>query len=346
MKLGITLPLDGFHNRHFAQLVKHAERLGYADGWSYETFQGDAITPLAAAATVTERMRLGTAIISAFTRPPALIALSAAGIQQLSGGRFVLGIGISTPTIVQEWMGVPYQFPVTRLKETVKAVRTAFTGQKVTVEGKTVRINGFRLATAPPTPPPIYLAAQGEKMLRTAAEIGDGVIVNYITPEAFPTKMLPHIHGGAAKAGHDPNTIDIACRILVAIDHEEDKVRENLRRELTAYVTVPQYNKFFQWLGYEDEARTALEAWTAGDRKKALASLPDSMMEAIYILGTPDKIVSRLRAYEKAGITTTALQFVSYAPDPAERRARILRAIEMLAEAWPLRPAESFNEFA
>lgn len=346
MRLGITIPLDGFHNRHFGELVRHAERLGYADGWSYETFQGDAITPLAAAATITERMRLGTAIVPVFTRPPALIALSAAGIQQLSGGRFILGVGISTPTIVEQWMGVPYLFPVTRLKETVSAIRTAFTGQRVTVEGKTVRINGFRLAAAPKAPPPIYVAAQAEQMLKLAAEIGDGVIVNYITPEAFPTRMLPHIREGAAKAGRNLDTLDIACRILVAIDHEEDKVRENLRRELTAYVTVPQYNKFFQWLGYEHEARTAFEAWTGGDRKKALASMPDRMMEAIYVFGTPDHIVGRLREYEKAGITSTALQFVSYAPDVDERRNRILRMMETIAEAWPLRPPESFSEFA
>ncbi|HZP46431.1 MAG TPA: LLM class F420-dependent oxidoreductase [Candidatus Binataceae bacterium] len=346
MRLGITIPLDGFNNRHLVELVRHAERLGFRDGWSYETFQGDAITPLAAAATVTEHMRLGTAIVSAFTRPPALIALSATGIQNFSGGRFVLGLGLSTPTIVEQWMGIPYQLPVTRLKETVAAIRAAFTGEKVTLQGKTLSINGFRLAAPPDTPPPIYVAAQGEQMLRVAAEIGDGVIVNYITPETFPTRMLPAIREGARRGGRNPDTVDIACRILVAIDPEEHTVREHLRREMTAYVTVPQYNKFFRWLGYEDEARTAFEAWTAGDRKKALTALPDTMMEALYVLGTPDRITQRLRDYEKAGITSTALQFVSYAPDREERRRRILRAMETLAEAWPLRPAESFNEFA
>jgi probable F420-dependent oxidoreductase len=335
MRLGITIPLDGFQNRHFAELVQHAERLGYTDGWSYETFQGDAITPLAAAATITEKMRLGTAIVPVFTRPPALIAISAAGLQQLSGGRFILGLGISTPTIVEQWMGVPYKLPMTRLKETVGAIRAAFTGQKVTVEGRSIRINGFRLASAPELPPPIYVAAQGEQMLRAAAELGDGVIVNYITPEAFP-RMLAPIREGAAKAGRDPATLDIACRILVAIDQDEKTVRENLRRELTAYVTVPQYNQFFRWLGYENEARTAFEAWTAGDRKRALASMPDSMVEAIYVFGTPERIVARLRDYEKAGITTSALQFVSYAPNPDDRRANVLRAMETIAEGWRL----------
>jgi probable F420-dependent oxidoreductase len=335
MRLGITIPLEGFANQHFGDLVRRAEQLGYTDAWSYETFAGDAITPVAAASTITQRMRLGTAIVPVFTRPPALIALSAAGIQQLSGGRFVLGVGISTPTIVEQWMGVPYKLPMTRLRETVEAIRAAFTGQKVNVDGKTVKISGFRLAAPPQPAPPIYIGAQGEQMLRTAASIGDGIIVNYITPETF-SKMRAHIDEGARAAGRDPATMDIACRILVAIDPDTDAVRENLRRELTAYVTVPQYNKFFRWLGYEEEARTAFELWTGGDRKKALESMTDDMVEAIYVFGAPDVIARRLREYERVGITTSALQFVSYAKDPAEKRARILNAMETLAEAWPL----------
>jgi probable F420-dependent oxidoreductase len=333
MRLGITIPLDGFQNRHFIDLVRHAEKLGFADAWSFETFQTDAIAPLAAAAAVTERMRLGTAIVPVFTRPAALIAMSAASLQQFSGGRFILGLGISTPTIVEQWMGVPYKLPITRMRETVAALRTAFSGQKVTTAGKTVKVNGFRLATPLETPPPIYIGAQGELMLRTAGELGDGAIVNFITPETFP-QMLAHIRDGARRGGKTTENIDIACRILVAIDHEEEVVRDNLRRELTAYLTVPQYNKFFQWIGYENEARSTIEAWNAGDRKKALSLVPDRMMESIFVFGTPERIVNRLRAYERVGITTTALQFTSYAATPEEKRTRIMRAMESLAARW------------
>jgi|SRR5579875_730091 len=334
MRLGITIPLDGLHNQHFAELVRHAERAGYEDAWSYETFAGDAITPVAAAAMVSERMRLGTAIVPVFTRPAALIALSAASVQRLSGGRFILGLGISTPTIVEQWMGVPYKMPITRLKETVDALRRCFTGEKVTVAGKTVQINGFRLGAASDPPPPIYIGAQGALMLRTAGEIGDGAIVNYITPETFGP-MREHILEGARAAGRPAGDIDIACRIMVAIDAEEEAVREQLRRELTAYVTVPQYNKFFREIGYESEARAAFDAWIAGDRKKAVTTIPDHMIEAIYVLGSPAKIARRLRAYERAGITAAALQFTSYAKDPVEKRKRILAAIDALAGEWP-----------
>jgi probable F420-dependent oxidoreductase len=333
MRLGITIPLDGFQNRHFVELVQHAEKLGFADAWSYETLAGDAFTPVAAAAAVTERIRLGTAIVPVFTRPAALIALSAAAVQQFCGGRFVLGVGISTPTIVEQWMGVPYRLPLTRLRETVAALRAAFTGQKVTTSGKTVRINGFRLGAPPETPPPIYVGAQGELMLRTAGEIGDGVIVNYITPETFP-RMLNEIRQGARKAGKSVDSLDIACRILVAVDDEQEVVRENLRRELTAYLTVPQYNRFFQWIGYGDEARAVFEAWNAGDRRKALSLVPDQMLESIFIFGTAERIAQRLRDYKQAGITTTALQFTSFQPDPEQKRRRIMSAMEALAAAW------------
>ena len=333
MRLGITIPLDGFQNRHFVELVRHAEKLGYTDGWSYETASGDGITALAAAAAVTERMRLGTAILPVFTRSPALMALSAANLQQISGGRFILGVGISTPTIVENWMGVPYQKPVTRLRETVEALRAMFSGQKVSMAGKSVRFDGFRLGVPMETPPPIYVGAQGELMLRTAGEIGDGTVVNFITPEAFP-QMLAHIREGARKAGRQTAAIEVACRIVLAVDQEEEIVREQLRRELTAYLTVPQYNKFFQWIGYENEARTAIEAWNAGDRKRALASVPDSMMEAIFVFGTPERWAKRLKDYEKAGITATALQFTSYVKDPEQKRARIMRGMSALSSAW------------
>jgi probable F420-dependent oxidoreductase len=313
--------------------VQHAEKLGFADAWSYETLAGDAFTPVAAAAAVTERIRLGTAIVPVFTRPAALIALSAAAVQQFSEGRFVLGVGISTPTIVEQWMGVPYRLPLTRLRETVAALRAGFTGQKVSTSGKTVRINGFRLGAPPETPPPIYIGAQGELMLRTAGAIGDGVIVNYITPESFPL-MFNEIREGARKEGKRADTLDIACRILVAVDEEGEIVRENLRRELTAYLTVPQYNRFFQWIGYGDEARAALEAWNAGDRRKALSLVPDHMLESIFVFGSAEQMVKRLRDYERAGITTTALQFTSFRPDPEEKRRRVMGVMEAIASAW------------
>ena len=332
MRLGITIPFDPFANRHFADLVRTADRAGYTDAWSYESFSTDAFAPIAAAAMLTDRMRFGTAIVPVFSRSPALIAMSAVTSQNLSNGRFILGLGISTPNIMQNWMGVPFRKPVTQIRETVEALRAIFRGEKVTMAGKMIHINGFKLDIPIEKPPPIYIGAQGTQMLRLAGEIGDGVIVNFITPETLPP-MLDQTRDAMRAAGKDPASLDVACRIIVAVDEDEAAIRSAFRRSLTAYVTVPQYNKFFREIGYDKEAEIAIDAWNAGDRKKALNSISEDMVEKIFVFGTPNQCRRRLDAYARAGITTSALQFTSLAPTAEERRARVLRAIERLAAA-------------
>jgi len=331
MRHGVTIPLDAFQNEHFTELVHTAELAGYDDFWSFESYATDAFSPLAAAAMIAPRQRLGTAIVPAFTRPPALIAMSAATVQQLSGGRFILGLGTSSPVIVQQWMGVPFEHPLTRVRETVAAIRGAFTREKVMLKGKTVQVNGFRMAGTLDHPPPIYLGAQGEKMLRLVGEIADGLITNFITPSALPA-MIAHVREGQRAAGKDPSApLDVVCRIFVAVDDDNDALRNELRRHLTAYMTVPQYNNFFREIGFEAEATTAAKAWNAGDRKAAVAAVPDRMLEEIYVFGSIEHCRARLAEFRKAGVTATALEPESFAPDPKERRARILRAVEGLA---------------
>ena len=330
MRLGITIPFDPFRGAHFPELVRTADRCGYTDAWSYESFSSDGFAPIAAAAMLSHQIRLGCAIIPVFTRPAPLIAMSAVTVNELAGGRFILGLGISTPNIVEQWMGVPFRKPVTMMRETVEALRAIFRGEKVTMAGKMVKINGFRLDLPITNPPKIYIGAQGAKMLRLAGELGDGVIVNFITPETV-APMLDNTREGMRAAGKDPAGLDVVCRIIVAVDEDEDVVRTLFRRSLTAYVTVPQYNKFFREIGYDKEATIAIDAWNAGDRGKALEAVSDEMVEKIFVFGTAEKCRRRLDDYARAGITTTALQFASFAKTPEERRARILHAMERLA---------------
>ncbi len=135
MRLGITIPFEPFNGTHFPELVRTADRCGYTDAWSYESFSTDAFAPIAAAAMLTEKMRFGCAIIPVFTRPAPLIAMSAVTVNELAGGRFILGLGISTPNIVENWMGVPFHKPVTQMRETVEALRAIFRGEKITMAG-------------------------------------------------------------------------------------------------------------------------------------------------------------------------------------------------------------------
>src|ERR1700687_385124 len=275
MRNGITLPFEPFQCRHFPGLVPAADRGGYTDAWSYESFSSDAFAPIAAASMLSDKLRFGCAIIPVFTRPAPLIAMSAVTTTQQAGGRFILGLGTSPPNIVEQWMGVPFRKPVTMMRETVEALRAIFRGEKVTMDGKMVKINGFRLDGPIEYAPKIYIGAQGAKMLRLAGELGDGVIVNFITPETLPS-MLDHTREGMRSAGKDPAKLDVVCRIILAVDEDEAVTRNLFRRSLTAYVTVPQYNKFFREIGYDKEASIAIDAWNAGDRQKGLESIPDA----------------------------------------------------------------------
>ncbi len=211
-------------------------------------------------------------------------------------------------------------------------MRAIFRGEKVTTLGTAIKIDGFRLDMPLETPPPIYIAAQGAMMLRTAGEIGDGLVTNFITPDKLP-QMLSHVRAGAKAAGRNADNFDVVCRIMAAVDEDEGVVLPLMRRALTAYLTVPQYNKFFQEIGYSNEANLAMDAWKAGDRKKAVSAVPDEMVDSIFLIGSADKCRARLKEYEKAGVTATALQLTSLAATPAERRVKVLRALERLAPA-------------
>jgi probable F420-dependent oxidoreductase len=330
MRLGITLPAEPFQNRDMIDLVRRADALGYEEVWSLESYTTEAFSPLAAVAMLSEKMRLGTAIVPVFTRPPALIAMSAMTVQQLSGGRFVLGLGISSPQIIGQWMDVAFEHPVARLRDTVTTVRAAMSGEKVIFNGRTLSVNGFRMDIERTTPPPpIFMAIQGARMCRLAGELADGLITNFITPEALP-RMLENVAEGARAAGRGAPR-EVVCRILTIVDEDPERVSSAMRRHMTPYLITPGYNRFFAEIGFEREAAQALEAWNAGERKKATEVISDRMLNSIYLLGKADYCRERLKAFADAGVNTAALWFVSLARTPEERKANILAAVEKLA---------------
>jgi len=332
-RLGITLPFDPFINRRIGETVRLADECGYTDGWSFEGNSCDAFSPLAAMAMLSSKLRFGTAIVPIYTRSAALIAMSAATVQNLSGGRFVLGLGISSPTIVENWMSVPYVKTHTRTRETVAAVRAIMKGEKYSVDGKSMKISGFRLDLALDVPPPpIYLGAQGAAMCRMAGEIGDGLITNFVTTDSLPG-MIEHTREGMRSVGKDASQLDVVCRINVAVGEDAAIARSMFKRNLAAYITVPGYNKFFKEIGYENEAGKAMELWNRGERKQALESLPEEMVEKIYVFGSAKECRMRIDEFFKAGVTTTALQFQSFARTPEERGARLLQALKDFAGA-------------
>jgi probable F420-dependent oxidoreductase len=299
VRLGFSIPLPNSDVRETCGLARLAEALGYSDAWAAETSGPDAFSVASAVGVSTTTLRIGIAIAPVFTRPPALIAMSALAAQQACRGRFVLGLGASSEVIVSRWMGERYEMPVVRVRETVEAVRQALSGDKVRYDGKTVAVRGFKLDQPPSIPVPIYLAALGPRMLELAAEVGDGVALFLASEEGVRI---------AAKAAPGKEIVE---RIVCVPNEPEEEVRGTFRRMFAPYLAVPGYNRFVAAQGFEAEAEGVRTAWASGDRKGALAAVSDRLVDAMLITGPADRCKERLESFRDAGLSTPILFFLS-----------------------------------
>jgi probable F420-dependent oxidoreductase len=333
-RIGLTVGLEGAPLPDALDLCRRAETLGYTDIWSAEVGGADGFSPLAALAAGTSSARLGTAIVPVFTRPPALVAMQAATLQSISGGRFVLGLGTSSDVIVSRWMGGSFETPLTRLKEYIEVVRSSLEGHKVDFEGKSTRLSGFRLQLDPGQPVPIYAAALGPQACRLAGRVADGVIFFLKTPDGVK-QALGWVAEGAADAGRDPQQLDCVIRLPISMDEERGVFELAARRLITSYVTVDVYNRSIGAQGFETEARAIKEAWVNGDRDRANELVSDELVEQLLIFGDLDACREKLRAFRDAGIKTPILLPFSVAGDPDERSKRGRSVVEALAPADP-----------
>jgi probable F420-dependent oxidoreductase len=293
----LTLPFMSVPLRDHRSLVEGAEAVGYDDFWSGETSGPDGFTPLALAAAWTERVRLGTGVVNAFTRGPAVLAQHAAALQDASGGRFCLGIGSSSNVIVERWNQVPFVRPLTKVRETVEALRTVLTGERGP--------GGFKLDSPPDRPPPIYIAALQGKMLRLGGALGDGTFVNFL-PVSGAGKVLSEIRAGEREAGKLEGSSDVLCRFF-CIPQPPEEALPLARWMFSAYATVPVYEAFFRWLGWGEQIDPMVDAWNAGDRQRARELAPEDLIREIFIFGEPESQKLRLGEFVEAGITTPVL---------------------------------------
>jgi probable F420-dependent oxidoreductase len=313
-RLGLTFPVWPTDVRRSCELARRAESIGYTDGWSAETAGPDGLAVATALGAVTESMRIGCAVVPAYTRPPALIAMGALAAQQASGGRFCLGIGASSPTIVDRWMGIPFEQPYQRVAETLKTVRSALAGEKVELDGETLRVKGFRLEAAPEPPVPLYLAALGPQMMKLAAREADGIAL-FLAAEA-----------GVRLARESAPGKEIVGRILCCPDEPVEDIRPIARWTLTPYIAVPAYNRFIATQGFEKEAAEVARLWGEGDRQAALEAVTDELIDALVILGPAAACKERLDSFREAGLATPILMLFS--PKGAEGT---LAAVEAMA---------------
>ncbi len=300
---GMTVPFGGpLHTQRakFEELVD----LGYTDVWSAESDGVDAFTPLILASQWAPSLRLGTAIVPAFTRAPAVMAQSVAAAASAAPGRFAFGIGTSSNVIVERWNGVPFVEPYKRVRDMVRFLRVALTGEKVVEKYDTFEVQGFRLGLVPEVQPPILVAALREGMLRLAGREGDGAIINWLSADDVK-KVVPHVHAG----GPDK---EIVCRIFVAPSEDADTVRAAAKFAIATYLNVPVYAEFHRWLGRADVLQPMWDAWKAGDRKQALAEIPDSLVDELVVHGSPAECRAKIQRYFDNGVTTSSLAVMPF----------------------------------
>jgi probable F420-dependent oxidoreductase len=287
---GLTLPLPGTPLADHRGLLEAAEAAGYTDFWSGETAGPDGFTPLTLGAAWTNRVRLGTGVVGVFQRGPALLAQEAAALADASGGRFVLGIGSSSDRIVEGWNGIPFEKPLSRIRETLDFLDAALVGERTAT--------GFKLESPPAHRVPVVLAALRGKMLELAVQRAAGAFTNFL-----PLGGLPQVVGQLDDA---PEGFELLCRFF-CIPGEREQVEPLARFMFSSYITVPVYAAFYRWLGYGEQIEPMVTAWEAGDRQAAAAAAPWELIEDMFIFGGPEEMQERLAAFVEGGITLPIL---------------------------------------
>jgi F420-dependent oxidoreductase-like protein len=343
MKLGVHVGYWGLGIGPDDQLpvVQEAERLGYDSVWTAEAYGSDAATPLAWFAGHTSKIRLGSAILQMPGRTPALTAMTAATIDQLSGGRVILGIGSSGPQVAEGWHGQRFARQLQRTREYVEVVRMALARERVEFRGKTLELplpdgpgKPLKLTIAPVQERiPIYLAAIGPKNTQLAGEIADGWIPTFFSPEHV-SELRALLEEGAARSGRSLNGFEIAPTVNAFVSEDRELARNVMRPVLALYVggmgsrEQNFYNQLVQRYGFEQAAAEIQDLYLEGKKAEAGAAIPDELIDMVSLCGPREAVRDRIEAYRGAGVGTLMITPMAFSADD---RIAQLRAIAELA---------------
>ncbi len=329
--------------RQALEFALEAEKLGLDVCWVAEAWGSDAPSVLGYLAARTSRMQLGSGIIQLGTRSPVAIAQAALTLAELSQGRFVLGLGVSGPQVIEGLHGVPFDRPLTRMRETIQVIRQAFAGEKISFAGSAVRIplpgaaRPMRLSMPPGDNIPLYVAALSPKMLELTGETADGWLGTSFVPEGADA-YFRHLDAGLTAAGRTRADIDVCQGAEVAIFDDEEAMRAHIasrKRELAFSIggmgtaDANFYNAAYSRQGWSHVTGEILHRWQAGDREGAAALVTNEMVLATTLIGTTDMVADRLGAWRDAGVDTVRLYPAGQALD--ERLATLGQAMDLIA---------------
>jgi F420-dependent oxidoreductase-like protein len=325
MRLGIMLGYSGAQMTLPIELVQEADRMGIHAVWTAEAYGSDAVTPLAWLGALTKNIHLGTAIMQMPARTPASTAMTAITLDQLSGGRMLLGLGLSGPQVVEGWHGQPYGKPLAKTREYISIVRTIlkreqplvhqgtyyqipYQGTDATGLGKPLKSILHGRANMP-----IYLAAIGPKNVELAAEIADGWLPIFFAPRHYDTVFKPHVEAGFAKGGKNMANFDIAPTVTVVLGDDVDACRAKVKPQLALYIggmgakDKNFYHDLVARYGYGDSANTIQSLYLAGKKAEAVAAIPDALVDDEALCGPKERIKDLLQIWRASPITTLNL---------------------------------------
>ncbi len=303
-RVAVTLP-GGPTVKDTIARAQWAEQRGYSDAWFSDGNAPDSLTMAAVLGDHTDKLRIGIAVTPVYTRTPPVLAATAQAVGEQLPGRFIMGLGSSSHTMMESWNGQKLEKPLTRVRETAQLVRSILAGEKTDFSGETVSSHGYRQMPMA-SPPPIYIAALRPKMLQMATEVGDGVILNLWPKRALP-QMMEVKRRAAIACGKDPDAVEVVNRFMVCVTDDVERARNAFRAAFAPYYATPVYNRFLAWAGYEEAARVIAEGWAEKDRAKTGGALSDELVHEIGVIGSAEECRERIRWALDTGIDTAII---------------------------------------
>ena len=325
-RIGVAFS-GGLAPADIVECVTLAEALGYESAWVAEGHGGDQFAILGACALATQRIRLGTSISSVFVRSAPTIGMAAATVDQLANGRFILGLGSSHRVQVEPEHGIAFVQPTARLRDTIAIVRALVRDGVVSHRGETVTIERFDLWFAPLRPAiPIYVAALFPRLLELAGELAEGALLTWPTPRTI-ARAVEHVAIGARRAGREAGTVDVASLIPCAVADSVAAAREAMRPAVGLYAGFfPRYNRLLAEAGFEEAVRAIKDAFDRGGGEAAAKVVPDELIDAVALAGTPDTCRERLAAYRRAGLALPIVSPRAAGPEAKRMAMGVIRA--------------------